>query len=117
MESQDNPRVNLIVLRSTHQERLRDFYQNILDVQFEQHTDHGPMHYGANIGNVYFEIYPSKEATHQKDSIGFSVHGLDSIIEKTGRQYLHRPPQLSQFGRSAILKDPDGRLVHLTEEK
>ncbi|MBI4918459.1 glyoxalase/bleomycin resistance/extradiol dioxygenase family protein [archaeon] len=114
--SEAKPSLNLLILRSQNVDLLRDFYQTLLQVSFEQHTDHGPVHYGMQVGSVYLEIYPTKKELAQLDSPGFSVKNLDEIIARVEAKYLHKAPVDSSFGRFAIIKDPDNRLVHLVEE-
>ena len=67
------------------------------------------------LGRVYFELYPTRQTQKPIDSIGFQVESLDTTIERLGEGCLHKYPTDSNFGRFAILRDPDSRLVHLTE--
>lgn len=107
--------LNLVVLRTNQIKHLKEFYENLLELKFEKHLDHGPMHYGASLGDVYFEIYPTQKELGQLDSPGFIVENLDKIISNLEKEHLHKEPKNTQFGRIAIIKDPDNRLVYLTE--
>ncbi|MDP3882174.1 MAG: bleomycin resistance protein [Nanoarchaeota archaeon] len=113
--NKSKPGLNLVVLRSPQPLRLRDFYQNLLETIFEEHTDHGPIHYGAELGEVYLEIYPTKEKDGSRDGIGFQVGSLEEAIARVGREFLYKAPMQSSFGRTAMLKDPDARIIHLAE--
>lgn len=108
-------KLNLVVLRSKDIEGLRSFYSKLLSAEFEEHTDHGPRHYGTQIGETYLEIYTTKQTQGQLDSVGFGTDGLEATIERVGREYIHRPAADTPQGRAATLKDPDGRLVFLVE--
>ncbi len=109
--------INLLVLRSSDIEKLKNFYEKLLEVKFESHTDHGPLHYGALIGSVLLELYSTKKELLQLDSPGFSVSGLENVIARVEPKYVHKQSYDSDFGRMAILKDPDNRLVFLVESE
>ena len=108
--------IDLIVLRSNSPEHLKDFYQSILSVQFEHHTDHGAPHYACTLGQITLEIYPSKNTSSVHDTVGFRVESVKATIERVGRDNVYRPEETSQFGIITMLRDTDGRLVHLTQQ-
>ena len=110
-------RHNLIILRTPDIERLRDFYARLLQVTFTRHTDHGPEHYAAPLKGLTIEIYPTKRRLEQLDGQGFSVLNLETILARVDKTALHQAPFETPVGRSAMIKDPDGRLIYLTEEK
>ena len=59
----------------------------------------------------------SEEQGSANTRFGFAVAALDEIVEKLvakGGTVLS-PPKQSQWGRRAILKDPDGHRVELLE--
>ena len=110
---------NLLVLFSSDIERLRSFYEKLLDLQFvrEQH-DQGPPHYSCKLGEVIFEIYPQKERGEKSTaSCGFLVSNLEDTIKLVGEDYIHCAPSACEYGKRAILCDPDKNLVHLLEKK
>lgn len=108
--------LNLVVLRSPDLERAKSFYENLLSCKFDEHLDHGPKHYGISLGEVYLEIYSTKENRPSIDSFGFHVPSIDEVINKLGNECIHRAARESSFGRYAIIKDPDNRLVHISED-
>jgi predicted enzyme related to lactoylglutathione lyase len=110
--------LNLVVLRSTDMERSARFYR-ALGVQLAQeHHGSGPEHFAGQAGRVVFEIYPqgNGEST-AKTRIGFSVRSLAEVLSK-----LEQPggsvvsnPQDTEWGRRAVIADPDGHRVELVE--
>ena len=108
-------RLDLLILRSENIKRLKEFYSSLLMTKFEKHADHGPAHYGAILGEVLIELYPTKKRISNLDSPGFKVGNIDEVIQRVGNQCVYREPYQNSYGKFAMLKDPDGRLVHLTE--
>ena len=115
MALQPSASCNLVILRSPFPERLKTFYESLLKETFDYHTDHCSPHYAASLGDVVVEIYSTKSALPACDGIGFCVSSIKAAIERIGEQYVHRPAAPSPYGISALLRDPDNRLVHLTE--
>lgn len=113
--------INLIVLRSPEPERLATFY-SALGLLFEKHRHgSGPEHYGCEAGSVVFEIYPCAQNAPGTTAtrIGFSVEEVDATVEQlmTAGASLVSAPKPSPWGRRAVLDDPDGHRVELTESK
>jgi len=109
---------NLVVLRSTDIERSAHFYR-ALGVQLvrEQHGG-GPEHFAGQAGRVVFEIYPrgSGDGT-AKTRIGFGVGSLATVLskmEQSGGTVVSNP-QDTEWGRRAVIADPDGHRVELLE--
>ncbi len=111
-----NSRLNLLILRTGNQERLKNFYQDLFDKHFELHTDHGPRHYGARFGEVYIEIYQTSKELKQLDGLGFVVENLEEFLKKVDKENIHKKIQSALDERSAIIRDPDNRLIYLTEK-
>ncbi len=111
-----SPRLNLLVLYSRDVERLRYFYENFLKFSFvkEKHGN-GAEHYSCQLGELVLELYPtSKENTHTT-RLGFAIEGLDELIKKLDCAFVHRSPFETDYGRCAIIQDPDDRFIHLYE--
>ncbi len=108
--------INLIVLRSKKLSDTLAFYQRLgLKFQKEQHGK-GPIHYSAKIGQILFELYPSTPVNPSTESlrIGFSVESIEKIIADTGAKVL-MGPQVNGVLRKAVIQDPEGHKVELTE--
>ena len=111
--------LNLVVIRSADLERAALFYQALgLSLVKEQHSS-GPGHYACVIGPTVFEIYPcTKEAPSSSATrIGFRVPCLEgalAALAKQGAEVLS-PVRTSPWGRRAVVVDPDGHRVEITE--
>ena len=112
--------INLIVIRTKDPKVLAEFYQLMgLEFQYHRHGK-GVWHYSATINNVVFEIYPllkSQQSPDQSLRLGFVVDNLDDLIEKLRSQSVKiiSAPQSSEWGYFAVISDPDGRKIELTE--
>ncbi|MDQ0229031.1 VOC family protein [Metabacillus malikii] len=111
--------LNLVVIRVSNLEKSVAFYQTLgLHFIKEKHGD-GPEHYACELEQLVFEIYPS-----QKDSIdhtlrlGFQVDNIEMIMKKfsSSGDIVVSPPTVSQWGKRAVLRDPDGYKVELLEK-
>lgn len=118
-------RLNLVVLRSKNVQALVEFYHAAgLDFVQEQHGS-GPVHFACDLGGMVIEIYPGMEgiAVDRKAGgstmLGFAVASLASTLEAMGRLKVEfvSPPKDTPWGRRAVVLDPDGRAVDLTEPK
>ena len=109
------PQINLIILRTQNLDRLKNFYEKLLDTKFDEHTDHGPIHYGSKFGEVYLEIYPTKKNIAQLDGLGFKVSDLEATLKCVDRKNIHKEIENTDLGLTAIIKDPDNRLIYLTQ--
>jgi lactoylglutathione lyase len=112
--------LNLVVLRSSDMPRAAEFYSR-LGLQFTRHQHgSGPEHFAAELGSGVFEIYrqspdgPSTLGTR----IGFSVPSLDSAIAALSGypEAIISPPKASEWGRRAVVADPDGHRVELLQQ-
>ena len=103
---------------SPDKERLAAFYER-LGLSFIQHR-HGSdtEHHAAELGGTVFEIYPAKEGdVPTKIRLGFQVESVDMLVrglEANGVTIVSVPKD-SEWGRRAVVADPDGNRVELTE--
>lgn len=114
------PTLNLLVLRSDDFEKLKNFYEVLLEVKFEYHKHgNGPYHYSSIIGGIIFEIYKSSENYKQNDSLrlGFMVSKLDSVVDRLAKSNyeVFSYPTIKEWGYQSIIIDTDGRKLELTE--
>src|SRR5437867_2420448 len=113
------PALNLLVIRSPDIDRSARFYQ-LLGLIFTKHAHGtGPEHYAAELGSAAFEIYPSRDDTDSTTStrLGFRVTNLDQTVpalQQSGAKIVS-PPKDTPFGRRAVVDDPDGHRVELTQ--
>ncbi len=111
--------LNLVVLRSGDMERAAEFY-GCLGLGFSRHRHgKGPEHFAAEAGGVVFEIYPlARDGSSTLGTrIGFSVGSLDDALEALAGfpAAVISPPADSSWGRRAVVADPDGHRVELTQ--
>ena len=93
-----------------------------LNFKEEQHGS-GPIHHACDLGGTILEIYPGTEGgapdrrTSGATSLGFRVPSVDgtlSTLEKIGVPIIMRPKD-SEWGRRAVIADPDGRAVEISQ--
>jgi lactoylglutathione lyase len=112
-------RLNLVVIRSGNIELSANFYQR-LGLSFVKHKHgNGLEHFASEVGCTTFEIYPCTPATVPTTAtrLGFQVSCVDTVIcelEKQGISII-TPPANSPWGRRAVVADPDGHRVELTQ--
>ena len=110
--------LSLVVLRSPDLERTAAFY-GLLGIRFERERHaSGPEHLAAQLGSAVLEIYPqSGEADSVGVRLGFRVASVAEVVEAVrGRGgAVVSPPRLTAWGNRAVLADPDGRHVAVSE--
>jgi lactoylglutathione lyase len=113
--------LNLVVLRSPDIARAAAFYTR-LGLQFTKHRHgKGAEHFAAELPGGVFELYsqtadsPSTLGTR----IGFAVTSVDSVIAALADYpgAVVSAPKDSEWGHRAVVVDPDGHRVELTESK
>ena len=112
------PRVNLLVLRVADIDRAVAFYQ-LLGFAFSKHAHGtGPQHYASDAGGFVFELYPatSEQGTSSSTRIGFAVANVDDAAAQLSSfkgARLVTAPKDSEWGRRAVVADPDGHRIEL----
>jgi predicted enzyme related to lactoylglutathione lyase len=115
--------LSLMVLRAADAARTRRFYEALgLTFTPEQH-ENGVLHYACELGGTVIEIYPGKAASPPDANsagatmIGLRVADLDRayVTVTTQGAKSRRAPADSSLGRRAVVEDPDGRVVELTQ--
>ena len=111
--------LNLIVIRSNDSERAVQFY-SLLGLTFAHHQHgNGLPHVAAQSGSLTFEIVPRKDGTDSTAAVrlGFQVACLDAVmgrLQNAGAKIV-QAPKMSPWGRRAVVDDPDGHRIELTE--
>jgi predicted enzyme related to lactoylglutathione lyase len=112
--------LNLVVLRSPDMTRAAAFYSR-LGLQFSQHRHgSGPEHFAAELpGGGVFELYPlaSDGASTSGTRIGFRVPSVDAALAALSDYptAIVTPARDSEWGRRAVVADPDGHRVELIQ--
>jgi lactoylglutathione lyase len=111
--------LNLVVLRSRDLERAAAFYSR-LGLSFAKHRHgNGPEHLSAELNGAVFELYPqaSDGASTLGTRIGFSVLSVDEAVKAVSEfpEAVLSGAKDSEWGRRAVVKDPDGHRVELVQ--
>jgi hypothetical protein len=111
--------LNLAVLKSTDMACAISFY-NRLGLQFSQHCHgSGPEHFSAEVAGSVFEIYPATPTGPSTlgTRIGFRVASVDAALAALGDYpgAVLSPAKDSEWGRRAVVADPDGHRVELLQ--
>ena len=118
-----SPSINLIVLRTARIEPMLNFFAALgLNFVEEKHGS-GPIHYSTQLGNMILEIYPGEDGsaldrkTGGATMIGLLVDSVDETLSKLSELDITplSPPKDSLWGRRAVVLDPDGRAVEISE--
>ena len=114
--------LNLVVLRVSDLEQSAEFYE-ALGLTFHRHSHgSGPEHLACEQGSLVFELYPAteKQPISASTRIGFSVSLLDEVVDRLtaipGARMVS-PALDSEWGRRAVMADPDGHRVELIETR
>jgi uncharacterized protein len=116
----DSPSLNLVVLRVANLEISANFYRH-LGFQFSRHQHgNGPEHFAAETPGGVFELYPLSKtsAASQGTRIGFSVPSVDAVVDQirqSSPDSTISEPQASEWGKRAVITDPDGHRVELNQ--
>jgi lactoylglutathione lyase len=112
--------LNLVVLRVADLDRAASFYSR-LGLKFTRHRHgKGPEHLSAEMGGAVFELYPltADGPASTGARVGFKVGSVEAVLaalmEFPG--VILTPAQDSEWGRRAVVKDPDGHRVELVAE-
>lgn len=112
--------LSLIVLRSANPEHSAGFYQ-ALGLSFVKHWNgSGPEHFASQLGPVVLEIYNQRDDQECTSAtrLRFRVQSVDivaALAEESGGKILSHPRD-SEWGRRAVVQDPDGHKIELTQD-
>lgn len=111
--------LSLVVIRSVNLEKSIKFYQ-MLGLNFAKHRHgNGLEHFASRIGQVTFEIYPqtARMEVTTGTRLGFQVLDLDAIVIELQKEdvIFITKPSMSEWGRRAVVVDPDGHRIELTQ--
>ena len=111
--------LNLVVLRSPDIARAAEFYSR-LGLRFAQHRHgNGPEHFAAELLGGVFELYPlaADGPSTLGTRVGFKVPSVDAAISALSDypNALVAAPRDSEWGRRAVIADPDGHRIELLQ--
>lgn len=113
--------LNLVVLRFRDIARAEAFYSR-LGLHFTRHRHgKGAEHFAAELPGGVFELYPQTADSPSTlgTRIGFTVPSVDAVIAALGDypEAIISAPKDSEWGRRAVLADPDGHRIELIQSK
>jgi lactoylglutathione lyase len=113
--------LNLVVLRSSDIARAAAFYTR-LGLHFTRHRHgKGAEHFAAELPGGVFELYTqtADSPTTLGTRIGFAVPSVDAVITALADYpaAVVSVPKDSEWGRRAVVADPDGHRVELLQSK
>ena len=111
--------LNLVVLRSPDVVRAAAFYSK-LGLQFSQHRHgNGPEHFAAELPGGVFELYPltADGQSTLGTRIGFRVPSVGATLAALSDYptAIITAAKDSEWGRRAVLSDPDGHRIELLQ--
>ncbi len=110
--------LNLVVLRSANLDRAARFYR-LLGLTFAPEChDGGREHLACRLGSVVLEIYPAGgKAQTTAVRLGFQVPSVAAVVGAVSQAggEVQEGPHDSPWGIRAVLVDPDGHRVEITE--
>lgn len=110
--------LNLIVIRVEDLIKSKKFYEILgINFSYEQHGS-GEKHLCARLSGIVFEIYPnSNNIDTSAVRLGFRVSSVDKVIKDLEEieTVIVSPPKDSQWGRRAVILDPDGYKIELVD--
>ena len=117
LEAPMKTRISLLVLRSSSVERALAFYRALGLECVEEWHGKGPVHYASKVGGTVLEIYPAgAPASVRHERVGFRVEDLERVlaaVDQSGGSV--ESTSLHEGVRRAVVVDPDGRKVELSE--
>ena len=114
------PRLSLVVIRAADLAQLARFYSALgMSFQAEKHGA-GPLHYVSTDTGITFEIYPcsAEEAPTTGTRLGFATVSLDVVLNaltEYGGEIV-APTRGSPWGRRAVVIDPEGHKIEISEQ-
>jgi lactoylglutathione lyase len=111
--------INLVVLRSRDLERSVSFYSRLGLIFVKEKHGNGSEHYAASLLGSIFEIYPV--AANGIDTlgtrIGFTLASIDNAISNLSDfpNSIFTAAHNSEWGYRAVVVDPDGHKVELSQ--
>ena len=112
-----------VILVSRDPARLANYYRDVLNVPLEPEEHEGSLpHWGCTLGDIHFAIHAVEDFPDGRSGVGavklaFTVFDLAGTIASLRARNISllREPEDTGYFISAMLEDPDGNLVELTQ--
>jgi lactoylglutathione lyase len=112
--------LSLLVLKTRQLESARRFFTSLgIELVEEQHGS-GPAHCAGRVGDVVLEVYPLPEDGTPADTttrLGFVIERVAEVVDSLRAigARVDSEPRATKWGFRAVVRDPDGRAVELTQ--
>lgn len=111
-------KVGAAILLVSDMDRSIDFYQNTLELELKNRSKE----WTEFIKNgTVIALHPTKLKDLRKDGIliGFAISNLDDVCKKLKSKNVRFRKELieEEFGKHAIITDPDGYMISIVEMK
>ena len=110
-----SPRLTEVGLFTCNVAGVTAFYERVLGIAPAERSDrHAVFPLGELVLRIHVTVEPAPDDPPADDHIAFTVDGLDShAAALTAAGISVDGPRELPWGRSAYVRDPDGRLVEL----
>ena len=110
--------LNLVVIRSADLERASRFYAALGIACTRERHGGGPEHLAARLGSVIFEVYSQGDGSSSLGvRLGFRVASVAGAVEAalSAGGAVVTAGRRTEWGFLAVVADPDGHRIELTE--
>jgi lactoylglutathione lyase len=115
-------KIGAVILLVSDMKKSIKFYGNVLGMELKQHPSKDWAEFSKE-GNTVLALHPIKKKNKKRLKknnsmlIGFNISDLDTLCSdlKKKRIKFHKKLTQEQFGKHAIIQDPDGHLISLAE--
>lgn len=110
-------RIGAVILLVSDMKRSIRFYRDVLGMELKEHSKEWTEF--SKRGTV-LALHPSKKKRIKKNNsmlVGFSVSDFDDVCNGLKRKKVkfYKKPTQEDYGKHAIIKDPDGHLISIVQ--
>ena len=110
-------RIGAVILLVSDMKKSLIFYRDILGMELKKESEDWIEF--VKHGTTVLALHPKKRKITKNNSmlVGFNVSNLESVCSELEKKEVKFYKKLTEepFGKHAIIKDPDGHLISLTE--
>jgi lactoylglutathione lyase len=115
-------KIGAVILLVSDMKKSIKFYGNVLGMELKQNPSKDWAEFSKE-GNTVLALHPIKKKNKKRLKknnsmlVGFNISDLDTLCSdlKKKRIKFHKKLTQEQFGKHAIIQDPDGHLISLAE--
>lgn len=122
---QPEVRIDALILHAREPARTVAFYRALGLALEEEHHGDGPVHWACDQGGAHIAVFPADVSGLSAADLsapglkfGLRVRSVDEAMAAgvAAGGTIARPADTAPWGRSGVLRDPDGRLVELNQD-